>query len=257
MTDGTDWSEGDIGEIIDVTTGVAEDFFTLSISSNNLTVVRGYYGTTAAAHLGASRIFKNPKYRYLEITNAISEIIEMALPWPRFYKIVADSITPDTTKTWYDLAADALALVRVSQSYGLSDLRHQLYGERHFYNRVAFRRGMPTAIAASTVGVSFLDGFRHPTNSVVIVYAAKITDTVSSALYSDFSAGDAITSAIEYGTIALLQGSLELRKPRHSADETDQLRTSVMFDRLFSRAKATAEKELRQKDPLMRNWDPS
>jgi hypothetical protein len=258
VLDGTDWSEGDIGELLDVTTGVVENFFVLSISANNLTVVRGYYGTTAATHSSTSRIFKNPKFRNIEITNAISEVIESELPWPKFYKVTADTITPaPTTTTWYDLAADALALVRVTQAYGTSNLRQQVYGERRLYNRIAFRRGLQAGIAASTVGISFIDGFRHSSNTVAVDYAAKITDTVSSAIYQDFSAGEAITSAIEYGAVALLQGSLELRKPRQSAEETDNLRASMFFERLFRRALATAQKELRQKNPLMHGWDAS
>lgn len=257
VVDGTDWSEGDYGELIDIVTGVPEGFWTQSIATNNVTAVRGYYGSTAATHSTAgNRILKNPKYKTLEITNAISEIIEFALPWPKFYKVTADTITPDAAnKEWYDLAADAYALVRVRQLYGANDRRVYEYGGRHIFNRVGFERGLPTSLVASGVGVAFPDGFAHTSNTVSIDYAAKITDTVTATLYTDFSAGDAIASAIEFGAVALLQGSLELRKPRHSADETDNLKPSVLFERLFRRALATAEKELRQKQGLMKGWD--
>lgn len=251
VADGGDWSEGDVG----VWEEDGDTFYTRDVSGDNVVATRSYYGSTGAAH-EAGRIFKNPKYKTLEMTNAISEIIEFALPWPKFYKVTATTITPDAVnKVWYDLAADAYALVRVRQLYGADDRRVYEYGGRHIYNRVGFSRGLPTSLVASGVGVAFPDGFAHTTNTVSIDYATKITDTVTSTLYDDFSAGDAITTAIEYGAVALLQGSLELRKPRHSADETDNLRASSLFERLFQRALATAEKELRQKDKLMKGWD--
>lgn len=252
VTDGTDWSEGDIGELIDVTTGVAETFYVSSVSSNNLTAVRGYYGSVAAAHVTSSRILKNPKYRTLEITNAIDSIINWELPWPRIYKVVSDSITPATSTTeWYDLAADALGLVSVYQLSDNTPVQRRKYGRFHQFERVSFERNLPTALCASGVGVRFPDGFLDDNNTVSIKYAAKITDTITTAAYDDLTDGDAVVEAIIFGTVALLQGSLELRKPRKSAQETDNLRPASYFAGLFTKALTSAEKELRSKSPLM------
>lgn len=255
VEDGSDWSEGQIGEF-------ATDGDTFRVNSieggYDGNVLRSYAGSTGAAHTAGSRILRDPKFRYLEITNAISQVIEFMLPWPRIYKVTADTITPDpTNKAWYDLAADALALVSVKQLYSTSDRSVQVYGPRHGQPRVSFQRGLPTSLVASGVGVAFPDGFRHATNTVNINYAAKITDTIATAAYADFSAGEAVTSAIEYGAVALLQGTLELRRPRESAEDTDPLRGYSLFGRLFMKAMFNAEKELRQRSPLMHGWDAS
>lgn len=257
VTDGTDWAEGDIMEIVDAVTGTTEIVRVSSISSNNVTGVRGYYGSTAAAHVTSSRILKNPKYKDTEITNAISSTIQGFLPWPWVYKVVADAITPDVTNAqWYDLGADALALTSVYQLAGEDSTQVMQYGRFHHYGRIVLKRNLPTSLVASGVGVAFPDGFLDASNTVYINYAAKITDTIATTSYSDFSDGDPVTEAIMYGTVALLQGSLELRKPRKGAQETDNLRSASYFNRIYHGALNQAANELRQKSPIMRLTEP-
>lgn len=252
VADGDDWTEGDVGEF----QSDGDTFLVRSKAGSDLVSVRSYYGSTGATHATTGRVLKNPKYKFSEIANSIAEVIEYMLPWPRFYKVTADTVTPDpANKVWYDLAADALALVRVHQLYGASNQRDMQYGAFHKSPRVTFKRGLPATLVASGVGVGFPDGFSHTTNTVFIDYAAKITSTIGTGAYSDFTAGDAIVSAIEYATVALLQGSLELRRLRHSAEDPDPLRGADVFNRLFVHAATAAEKELRQKNPLMIGWD--
>src|SRR3972149_2660165 len=109
-----DWVEGDIGEFI--TDG--DTFRTVSETGGEITATRSYWGTTGAAHGASSRILKNPRYAHVEIVNAISAVIQDKL-WPLAWKKVADTITPNPTVTlWYDLAADARAIIRAIQLYG-------------------------------------------------------------------------------------------------------------------------------------------
>jgi hypothetical protein len=228
----------------------------MSDEGSELAATRSYYGSTGAAHT-QGRILKNPKYRYNEITNAISSVINFELPWPRIYKVASDSITPDTTKKWYDLNAEAMGLVSVDQLSDSAPLARQRYGTFHKWERVKFERNLPTTLVASGVGVMFPDGFLDQDNVVYIQYASKVTDEVLGGAYQDFSAGEAVVEAIVLGSVALLQSALELRKGRHDAQDTDNLRSGSYFGQLYRKALASAEKEIRQRHPLMGNlWSP-
>lgn len=248
VADGEDWAVGDIGEFV----SDGDTFRVREVSGADLAATRSYYGSTGASHT-SGRIFKNPKYKYNEITNAISTVIQAYLPWPRIYKVTADTITPaPTTTTWYDLASDALGLVSVYQISDNSPIQRQLYGEHHKYNRVGFEMNMPTTLVSSGVGVKFPDGFLDADNTVYINYAAKITDTVTSSSYDDFSDGEAVVEAIILGTVGLLQRTLEARKERNSSNEPDYIRSGRDFNSMFQSALRSAEKEIRAKTPLMR-----
>jgi hypothetical protein len=103
----------------------------------------------------------------------------------------------------------------------------------------------------------FPDGFLDQDNVVYVQYASKITDTTLGGEYQDFSAGEAVVEAIVLGSVALMQSALELRKGRHDAQDTDNLRSGSYFGQLYRKALATAEKEIRQRSPLMGNlWSP-
>jgi len=250
VTSGEDWKKGDIlefqnnGEAVNVS----------SANGNTLTTVRAYYGT--AIPQASGRVLKNPKYRYEEITNAISSVINFELPWPRVYKVEATSIDPDTsshpvtTGSWYALPAVALDLVSVAQIDDQSPARALPYGKFHSDYPVWFDRNLPLALVNTGVGVSFAN-FRDKDNTIYVNYAAKITDEVTSGSYTDFDAGDAVVEAIVLGTVALLQSALEIRKPRKGAQETDNLRTGSYFAGLFKKALTSAEKEIRSRTPLM------
>jgi hypothetical protein len=167
VADGTDWAEGDIGEFEDD----GEQFWVKSISTNDLTCVRGYNGTTAATQAASSRILKFPRYAYKEVINAIESTIQ-SLPYHKIWKKVGDTITPDASATvWYDLAADALDIIDARQLYSTSDTKEGRYGERHSSFPIILRRNMTTSLVASGVGVRFPAGFYHASNTVNIDYA--------------------------------------------------------------------------------------
>lgn len=243
-----DWVEGDIGEFVED----GDTFRVVSESGGTITATRSYWGTTGASHAASSRILKNPRYGFVEITNAIEKVIQGRLLFPKVYKKVADTVTPDTTSTWFDLAADALGLIRVVQRYGSSNSVLGFYGERHQSYRVGFRRNLPTALVTSGVGLRFPDGFYHSSNVVSVDYAAKITDTIATAAYSDLTDGDAVVEAIIYGTVAELEQALENRKPRKPRHDRETLRGGAIYERKFEEALNRTEQELRATIPLMR-----
>jgi hypothetical protein len=248
VANGDDWAVGDVGEF--VTDG--DTFWVSDVAGFDLTAVRGYYGSTAASHAASSRIYKNPKYSYNEITNAISSTIQAFLPWPRVYKVASDTITPSPTDTkWYDTATDVMALINVYQLTDNTPTGRTDYGQFHNRWRVELDRHLPTSLVASGIGLRFPGGFFDVDNTVYITYAAKITDQVTSTNYTDFTDSNAVIETILYGTVALLQGALELRKPRRGASDTNNLQSASYFNRIYHSALAQAEKELRQNSPLM------
>lgn len=247
VEDGGEWAKGDLGEFDD------GDLFRVKAAPEGYTLPasRSYLGSTGAAHADGSRIVKNPTFKFVEITNAISSVIQQ-LPYPRAYKVIADSITPDPDSTvWYDLAADALDLVRVGQRSGSDDIEWEQYGLRHAAHRVRLQTSLPAGLAASGVALSFPDGFFHPTNTVYVDYAARITATVSSDEYEDLDDGSALTVAVLFETAAVLADAMEFRKPPRPTPDTGYLNPGALFHRRADRALAHHERDLRASDPLM------
>lgn len=253
---GTDWVAGDVLEFpADGDTALVR-----SIASNDLTCVRSYWGSTGASHAASSRIYKNPRYTFMEITNAISSVINERL-WPWVYKKVADTITPaPTTTVWYDLgtSGDVLGIISVRQLYGGSNEKQGFFtpSRRGAPRRFEVKRNMTTTLVTAGVGMRFPDGFYHNTNAVNVDFAAKITDTVATNAYSDFSAGEALVEAIIYGAVSHLEGALENRKPRQPRQDRETVRGAAMYEAKFSDALRRAEMELGVKYPIIAKVEP-
>ena len=243
------WVKGDIGEFADD----GDTWLTISETGGTITATRSYWGSTGVAHT-AIRGYKNPRYGYTEILNAIEATIQGKLPFPRIYKLVADTITPDvsdaTPTTWYDLAAAAVDLIDVRQLYGTNDTKQGFFGLRHSGKPVELRRNMTSTLVASGVGVRFPGGFYHPTNTVNVDYAAKITDAGTTS-YTDLNEGDAVTEAVIYATCAHLEAALENRKPRRPRQDRETLRGASVYENLYQEAIHRAEQELLATIPRM------
>ena len=97
----------------------------------------------------------------------------------------------------------------------------------------------------------FPDGFYHATNTVNVDYAAKITDSVTTASYDDLTADDAVVEAIIFGVVSHLEGALENSKPRQPRQDRETLRGASMYDRKFEDALQRANQELRDTIPIM------
>lgn len=242
------WVKGDIGEFLED----GDTFLVISESSGTITATRSYWGSTGAGHT-SKRVLKNPRYTFTEITNAITAVINGKL-FPRVYKSVAATVTPDAANTqWYNLASVATGLIDARQLYGTNNVKEGRYGMNKRSERsIDFRRNMTTGLVASGVGVRFPTGFYHDSNTVNIDYAAKITDTVGGGNYSDFSAGEAVAEAIIYGAVAHLEAALENRKPRKPRGDRETLRGASVYEQRFQEALNWAEEECNTNIPLMR-----
>ena len=114
VPDGTAWVAGDVGEW--QTGGVGgEQFYVVSVSSNDLTVYRGYNGTTAETHTSGDRVLKNPQVTIRQMQEALTKAVDSL--WPSVWTIGEITLTPDTlgVTQWYDLEEATLGIVSVTQ----------------------------------------------------------------------------------------------------------------------------------------------
>lgn len=205
VPDGTLWSStgGDILEFQDT----GEQCLVTSVSGNVLTVIRAYNGTAAAAHT-TPLVWKNPTFGYHRTQDSI-ELITQSL-WPYAWKKVVTAITPVANQVWYNLASDAMALINVSQvDTSVTPNRYYIYGARGSHMPVGMKFNLPTALAASTVGIQFPRGFFTLAFNVEVSYAAALTAAVSAGNYSDISDG-ILAELIAHGAAARLLHSSEI-----------------------------------------------
>src|SRR6266568_5320407 len=127
VPDGTRWDEGAIVEFQDT----GERGWVRSVAGDTLTVIRGYNGTTKAAHDGSVTpivLFRDPTFSYKKIQDSIELIMQQLFPY--VYKKVTKTVTPVNGTIWYDGAADMLALISVTQINTTSPYRLYRYGGR-------------------------------------------------------------------------------------------------------------------------------
>jgi len=173
VPDGTLWDQGDIGEWQTGTVG-GEQFYVQSVAGNNLTVVRGYAGTTAETHSSGDRVVKNPTYSYRQITQALTQGVNAL--WPFVYKTGTVTLTPSSTTVWYDLNASTEGVVAVVQQYGSSGQYVGRFGQR---GNLPFEwdPNMPTALCASGKGMRFPSGLYDSSNSILVTDKRYVTGT--------------------------------------------------------------------------------
>lgn len=197
VPDGTQWATGDILEWSHSATGQGEQALVRSVSSNDLTVLRGYGSVAATAHTSGDRVIKNPTFFYDDIVESIDETLNSL--YPNAWKSIQQGVTPAANAKWIDSglsAAELDSLIDFSaavQVYNSSDLG--LYGPHH-RRRVYIRRNMPTGTWASGVAVRFPDGFYDASNTVTFTFRGKITDTVTGSNYDDLDDGNSLAEAV-------------------------------------------------------------
>lgn len=179
VVDGTRWEEGAIGEWQTGTVG-GEQFYVRSVSVNNLTVQRGYAGTTAETHTSGDRVLKNPTYTYRQIKQSIEQtVLEL---WPYVYTAGTASITPAPSTTyWYDTNAALLGVISVTQLMSLTPEKVGRFGPRPILGASGrlykIERNLPASLVTSTIGIAFPSGFYHDTNTVTLNYMKAVTGT--------------------------------------------------------------------------------
>jgi len=220
VPDGTQWAAGDILEWTYSATGTGEQALVRSVSSNDLTVLRGYGSVTATAHASGDRVIKNPTFSYDDIVESIDETLNGL--WPNVWRGITQAVTPDASKMWIDSglsAAELDALVDFSsavQVVNTTDLG--VYGPNQ-RRRIAIRRNMPTGTWASGVAVRFPDGYYDSSASITMIFRGKITDTVTTSNYDDLDDGNSLTEAVVW----LAAGRCLMKKEATHEDDLSHL----------------------------------
>lgn len=113
VLDGTNWSAGDILE--NMTTG--EQMKVISKSTNTLTVVRGWAGTTKAASTGSDDpVVKNPRFTQAQLDDAVASVLSQLEGWG-IHNYADATLTRVTPQTTYLFDTD-LSVTDVHPSYG-------------------------------------------------------------------------------------------------------------------------------------------
>lgn len=179
VPDGTLWSAGDIGEWQTGSVGY-EQFYVQSIAGNDLTVARGYGGTTAETHTSGDSIFQNPSFFGRQIQQSLNAGVRGLLPYVYVVEEVALDIagTAEASRPlWWQLSPTSgntvVGIQSVQQAYGTSP--------KFQVGRYGVRGGLPFDIAtdlreetvhggASTTGW----GIRFPRG----FYDARVTNAL-------------------------------------------------------------------------------
>ena len=255
VPDGEQWDEGNIAEFQDN----GEQCYVRSVSTNTLSVIRGYDGTTPAAHDVSTRIVKDPVFTYQHILDNIKNTINGL--WPNAYKKVEATFAPDPTAKWYNLSDEWLDLVSVTQLFGNDDQDIGMYGTVAGYP-CFLRRNLPDTIVASKVGIGLPDGIFHATNDIHATGIARITDAIVGTEFTDLFNDGVDIECIAYGTASRVVLAKEVRR-QHGTDtsQADQSITplrraqlSQFLDAQYRKLLYDWSAFLRESIPPMMRW---
>lgn len=251
VTDGNDWEEGSIMEFWN---NGGEQCLVQSVSGNDVTVVRGWNGTSAVTQTSQS-VFRDPTFTYQQIERAITNAV--ADLWPHVWKTTNASIAPaPTTTVWYPLGDDCLGIVQAVQEYGANDEKLGFFGGGRDERQIVFEKNLNQTFVTNDAGVRFPNGFFHPTNNVLVKYAAAITGTVSDI--RDDGELD-VATAVVYGALAKLLTDKETHRVAVGEDVEvarsvrvgGRMQASGYYDRLFQREKEKLFVQCKRLFPIM------
>jgi hypothetical protein len=257
------WAVGDIGEWSFSGTEGGEQFL-VQDNTVDLTVLRGYNGTTKENHTSGDRVVKNPRFSVIQITDSIDRVVNGL--YPSAWKKVESTVTPNTTSIWFDSGLTGsdvtgmIDLIRGQQRYGTSGELVGAFGGFVFSMAnlpFAYEQNLPSALVSSTVGVRFPGGFHHSSNAVTIQWRAKITSEVTADAYDDIDEG-LLSECIANGVCARLLRNSEV--PNLSQDQrlgqSDPgvyVQTAQYFDLRHREILTAYQADLNTKIPPMRD----
>ncbi len=117
VTDGDDWDEGDVGEIVET----GEQFLVLSVATNTLTVQRSYGTVAATAAAINGRIRKNPRFTQDQLDTTITETVNSLESWG-VHGYGTGSVVLVASQYYYELTeTDVCAQYGVLSAYYVED----------------------------------------------------------------------------------------------------------------------------------------
>jgi hypothetical protein len=154
------------GSIVEIGTELA---YVTSVAGTTVSVMRGYGGSTAAAHTSTDIIRSNPQYPGHMILTALNDDLnDLSSPRNGLYQVATVTFTYNSTKDGYNLAADVLAVRRVTWVHTSSDRSEPEV------RRFVVKRNRDTAVFASGVAL-ILQDLPEPGQTVRVEYTTGFT----------------------------------------------------------------------------------
>ncbi len=163
---GTNFSLGNIIEFQDN----GEQCYVISVAGNNLTVIRGFNGTTAATHADNTVIAKNPRFTVKQTEDSITQVL-YALEGQGVHVFGQGSLTLVDNVHFYDIAETDLVPM-----YGVLSVHYEDTTVDTRIMPLPFYRDMVhTSISASQQAIRLLSwGTQNAGDTVYYAYAKKI-----------------------------------------------------------------------------------
>lgn len=205
VVDGDAWTVGDIGEFDD-----GEQFFVTAISTNALTVTRGWNETTAAAQDQYDAITQNPRFTIQQVDQALEHVYQDYQP--DVYDTHIVTFTKSATTRWYDFddtgedqIIDVLSVyykpTDVSYPVGISDWD--------------FRTGLDTSTFGAYSGLLLGDSLNIPDATSIFVVTKK-------AIFEAANLPDYLKSCTIFGGVYFLLGSGNVARTHDPGKRTDR-----------------------------------
>lgn len=191
------YSKWDVGDIVEFQDDGERCLVTATTDGtpDTLTVIRNYDGSNGSAvgtgttHSSGVQIAKNPTFPFLYVVEAIAEAIYEL--WPYVYKLVSDDITPVAGTRWYEIdeaASNSTEMLELSTVVQTINGVPFWYGTRRTSYPVRLHFGVPTGVAGSGVAIE-IPYIKSTATDITVRGIGRITPTLSSTNYADFSAG--------------------------------------------------------------------
>jgi hypothetical protein len=212
ISDGSSWSAGDVGEFQSGTVGYEQFLVTADPVANNLTVLRGYGGTTAETHTNPSQVVQNPTFFGRQIRQALDDGVRGL--WPYVYRTEDVNLTPVLGKLWYDVTApndDALGIVSVTQIYGVApSINFYSYQGRH---GLRFDPEANTAVVPSGQGL-YIPYLADPTGTIIV----KVMEAVKGQSDIEDNSLFPVADCLVYLAAGRLTGATEIPRVAQGGD---------------------------------------
>ena len=219
--------------------------------SNIATVIRGYLGTTAAAHADAAILTMAPVWPRSRVASAINDTIQSM--YPALFGVAQTQFTFNPVITTYSIPSEAEKVLRVTADLNGPSLEQQVV-HRYSFDSVA-----PTDEWATTNTLSLHESVT-PGKTITVTYLKALT-----ALVAD---GDALTTsglretaklAVIYGTCAQLLAFMDISRlpvDTAQADEYDSKNQIGMAARLSGQLQLRYDLELERERKRLRATTP-
>ena len=219
--------------------------------SNIATVIRGYLGTTAAAHSAGAILTMAPTWPRTRIASAINDTIQAM--YPTLFGVAQYQFTFNPSVTTYSVPAEAEKVLQVS-----ADLNGPSK-EQQIVRRYSFSSVSPTGTWPTTNSITLQESVT-PGRTVTVTYLKSLTAFVSdSDTFAVTGLRETAKLAVVYGTCAQLLAFMDVARlpvDTAQADEYDAKTQVGMASRIAGQLQLRYELELEKERKRLRATTP-